>query len=58
VLVAPGDVPALRDGLRRVLTDAAARERYRERAVAAATEFSTERIGERYRAVLRAAAGR
>lgn len=53
LLVAPGDVPALRAALRRVLTDAGSRDRYRERAVESAAEFSTERIGERYRAVLR-----
>ncbi|WJX98923.1 glycosyltransferase [Curtobacterium sp. 458] len=55
LLVPPGDVPALRASLLRVLTDDAARGRYQERAVASAAEFSTERIGERYRAVLRAA---
>jgi len=57
VLVPPGDVPALRAALQRVLTDDAARSRYQEQAVVSAAEFSTERIGERYRAVLRAAIG-
>ena len=57
VLVPPGDVPALRAALQRVLTDDAARARYQEQAVVSAAEFSTERIGERYRAVLRAAIG-
>lgn len=57
VLVPPGDVPALRAALQRVLTDDTARTRYQEQAVVSAAEFSTERIGERYRAVLRAAIG-
>ena len=53
VLVAPGDVRELRDGLRRALTDADARERWQDGATASAEDFSSERIGERYRAVLR-----
>lgn len=55
LLVAPGDVPALRSALRRVLTDRHARERFQQAAATAAADFSGERIGERYRAVLRAA---
>ena len=53
VLVTPGDVRELRDGLRRALTDADARERWQDGATASAEDFSSERIGERYRAVLR-----
>ena len=53
VLVTPGDVPELRAGLRRALTDADARARWQDGATASAQDFSTERIGERYRAVLR-----
>jgi glycosyltransferase involved in cell wall biosynthesis len=55
VLVPPGDVAALRDALRRALSDGAARERWQEGAAEAATRFSGERIGERYRAVLHSA---
>ncbi|OII38495.1 hypothetical protein BIU98_13735 [Curtobacterium sp. MMLR14_010] len=53
VLVTPGNVPELRAGLRRALTDADARARWQDGATASAQDFSTERIGERYRAVLR-----
>jgi glycosyltransferase involved in cell wall biosynthesis len=53
VLVTPGDVQELRAGLRRALTDADARARWQDGATASAQDFSTERIGERYRAVLR-----
>ncbi|MGW8432092.1 glycosyltransferase [Curtobacterium citreum] len=52
-LVTPGDVPALREALRRALTDDTARARWQDGAVRAATAFSGDRIGERYRAVLR-----
>ncbi|MFZ6992297.1 glycosyltransferase [Curtobacterium sp. RRHDQ66] len=55
LLVAPGDVPALRSALRTVLTDDAARARFQDGAAAAAQAFSGDRIGERYRAVIRAA---
>ncbi|WIB59108.1 glycosyltransferase [Curtobacterium sp. MCLR17_007] len=53
LLVPPGDVASLRAALRRALTDDEARARWQQGATAAAAAFSGERIGERYRAVLR-----
>jgi glycosyltransferase involved in cell wall biosynthesis len=55
LLVPAGDVTALRAALRRALTDGPARARWQDGATAAASAFSSDRIGERYRAVLRAA---
>jgi glycosyltransferase involved in cell wall biosynthesis len=56
LLVTPGDVDALRAALVRELTDEDARARHQDGAVHAAAEYATERIGARYRDVLRAAA--
>jgi glycosyltransferase involved in cell wall biosynthesis len=55
LLVRPGDVDALRAALVRELTDVDARTRHGEAAVAAAAEYATDRIGARYRDVLRSA---
>ena len=56
LLVAPGDVDALAAALRRALTDDAGRARWQAGARRAAEPYAGERIGERYRAVLRRAA--
>lgn len=58
LLVQPGDVDALRAALVRALTDEDARDRYQAGATTVASEYATERIGARYRDVLRAAIGR
>ncbi len=57
LLVPPGDVDALAAALRRALTDRDGRERWQAGAGRAAEPYTGDRIGARYRAVLRAAAG-
>ena len=48
VLVEPGNVDELRDALRRVLDDAALRERLVAEGRVRAAEFSMERLAQRY----------